>query len=781
MEQTDLQFAQEILDRYGRQSHRLIAVLQAVQKKWGYLPPDILTYISTRSEFTPAAIESVAGFYARFRRKPVGRHMISLCNGTACFVKGSESVYNALLRYLEIPENDDTDPAGNFTIEKVACLGCCTLAPAVQIDNITYGHQGPDTVAAMIENFLEVQSKKPSQVAGRPLAAGECAGEIRLGLGSCCVARGSGALHEAFARAVADSGINIKLKQVGCVGMCHQTPLAEVVMPSGKSYLYAQVAPRDAVNIIMRHFRPGNWGKRLKMTMSNYLRDMVTDACHEPVEKFLLDSRESQVSDFLHKQQHISTQDCGFLDPASLAEYQSKGGFAAFTGVLQSSPGEIIDTVSLSGLRGRGGAGFPTGRKWQLVSQFGGSDKYVVCNGDEGDPGAFMDRMLLESYPFRVIEGMLIAARAIGATRGYLYIRAEYPLAVRRVRQAIESCRQAGLLGQNIAQSDFSFDLDIMEGAGAFICGEETALLESMEGRRGNPRLRPPYPAEKGLFGQPTLINNVETFSQIPWIFNQGVEAYMQLGTATSKGTKVFALAGKIVRGGLIEVPMGMTINEIIYDIGGGVLPGRKFKAVQIGGPSGGCIPAELGHLPIDYEALSAQGAIMGSGGLVVLDDTDCMVDIARYFLEFTQEESCGKCTFCRVGTRRMLELLDALREGRGKLEMLDELAALAVEVSSGSLCGLGRTAPNPVLTTLRFFRQEYLAHIEGHCPAGKCPALIRYQITDKCTGCTKCAQVCPVGAIEAKPYEKHIIDYDKCIKCGGCKAICPFEAVVTQ
>jgi NADH:ubiquinone oxidoreductase subunit F (NADH-binding) len=410
-----------------------------------------------------------------------------------------------------------------------------------------------------------------------------------------------------------------------------------------------------------------------------------------------------------------------------------------------------------------------------------GEFKYLICNGDEGDPGAFMDRMILESYPYRIIEGMIIAAYAAGAREGYFYIRAEYPLAVRRIREALQNCREKGFLGDNILDSGFSFDIQIFEGAGAFICGEETALIASIEGNRGFPKLRPPFPTEKGLWNKPTLVNNTETFAQVTYIINQGVAAYRQHGTSKSKGTKVFALAGKVVRGGLIEVPMGITIREIVEDIGGGVPDGRQFKAVQIGGPSGGCVPSWLADTPIDYESLSDVGAMMGSGGLVVLDETDCMVDIARYFLSFTQSESCGKCTFCRVGTKRMLDILNKICTGRGTPKDLEELETLADWTKKGSLCGLGRTAPNPVLSTLRYFREEYEAHIHGKCPTGKCRELIHYHIEENCIGCTKCAQNCPVDAIPFTPYEVHQIDQEKCIKCDGCRQVCPEDAVTVS
>ncbi|MDK1031737.1 MAG: NADH-ubiquinone oxidoreductase-F iron-sulfur binding region domain-containing protein, partial [Planctomycetia bacterium] len=444
-------------------------------------------------------------------------------------------------------------------------------------------------------------------------------------------------------------------------------------------------------------------------------------------------------------------------------------------------PTEVIDKVRQSGLRGRGGAGYLTGLKWDKVRLMQTDSKFAICNGDEGDPGAFMDRMILESYPYRVIEGIAIAARAVGAEEGYFYIRSEYPLAVKRVAEAIAECERRGLLGERILDSDFRFRLRIMQGAGAFVCGEETALIAAIEGRRGMPRFRPPYPAESGLHQKPTLVNNVETYAVVPWIVRNGPDAFASLGTATSKGTKVFALAGKVLRGGLIEVPMGITIREVVEEIGGGIAGGKRFKAVQIGGPSGGCVPARLADTPVDYEALTKVGAIMGSGGLVVLDESDCMVDIARYFLEFTQNQSCGKCTFCRIGTRRMLDILERLCVGEGKSGDLEDLERLSALVKKGSLCGLGGTAPNPVLTTLKYFRGEYEMHLEGRCPARSCKALITYSITEDCIGCTRCAQHCPADAIAMKPYERHEIDTEKCIRCGTCEQVCPADAVKVE
>jgi NADH:ubiquinone oxidoreductase subunit F (NADH-binding) len=454
-------------------------------------------------------------------------------------------------------------------------------------------------------------------------------------------------------------------------------------------------------------------------------------------------------------------------------------------------PDKIIDKIEKSGLRGRGGGGFPTGNKWALVRGARGDTKYIICNGDEGDPGAFMDRMILESFPFRVIEGMAIAAHAVGASEGYIYIRAEYPLAIQRIKKALKLCTQHGILGNKISglkgssgpnnDTPEGFHLKLVEGAGAFVSGEETALIAAIEGRRGMPRFRPPYPDSRGLRNLPTLVNNVETFAVIPWIIRNNLKNFTGIGTESSKGTKTFALAGKIVRGGLVEVPMGITLREIVYEIGGGIQGGKALKAVQVGGPSGGCVPASLADTVVDYDALIDAGAIMGSGGLVVLDETDCMVDIARYFMTFTQAESCGKCTYCRIGTKCMLEILERFCTGEGTDRDLGELERLAKITSSGSLCGLGRTAPNPVLSTIKHFRDEYVEHIHGRCPAKKCKELITFRITDDCIGCTRCSQRCPAEAIPMKPYTRHEIDQDKCTKCGTCETVCPADAVIVE
>ncbi len=782
MAQLDLQFVDQTIAQLGRQPAALIPILQAIQTHYRYLPREALERVCEISEITPASIAGVSTFYTQFRHRPVGKHLVSVCHGTACHVKGAQQIHDALERHLKIGGREDTDSTGTFTVQKVACLGCCTLAPVVQIDAVTYGHLTAARVPEALDDFLRQEAAartrpRPTQHAGPALA------EIRVGLGSCCVAQGSGKVRQAIEEALAESGSHVLVKRVGCVGMCHQTPLVELVRPgNGPAALFAKVSPERARSIVRNTFRPRSLVRRATTAVASWIDRLASDDPPEPLNRFAIDVRDPPVCAFLGPQRRLATEHSGEIDPTDLDEYLRHEGFQALEQCLrQRTPDQLIAEIQASGLRGRGGAGFPTGQKWAKVRASAGPLKYIICNGDEGDPGAFMDRMILESFPYRVIEGMAIAARAVGAHEGFLYIRAEYPLAVERVREALARCQERGLLGKQLFGSDFHLELKVMEGAGAFVCGEETALLASIEGQRGMPRLRPPYPAESGLWGRPTSVNNVETYALIPWIFRHGAAAFAELGAGRSKGTKVFALAGKIRRGGLIEVPMGITVRQIVDEIGGGVGEGRQFKAVQVGGPSGGCIPAELADTPVDYEALTSAGAIMGSGGLVVLDDADCMVDIARYFLRFTQDQSCGKCTFCRVGTRRMLDTLDRICAGQGKAQDLDELEYLARAVSAGSLCGLGKTAPNPVLSTLRYFRGEYEAHLAGRCPAGRCKDLIRYQITDQCVGCTLCAQHCPVGAIPMTPYQRHTVDMAKCTRCDTCRQVCPHQAVVVK
>ena len=767
-----------IIEEKGSEKKALIPILQSIQNEYNYLPEDTLRYVEEKTSITFSEIVGVASFYKQFRMVPAGKHLVKVCVGTACHVKGANQVYDAFKRHFKLKDDEDTDESGNYTLEKVSCLGCCTLAPVVQVDEVTYGHVGTDQVDKVIEDFESQQGKKGAKKY-RKTDGSEIKGEIRIGLGSCCVASGSGEIEEEVEKVVNQSGLRVKLKHVGCVGMCHQVPLVEVVPNEGEPTLYAKVKPEDVKGIVENHFNPPGILGKLKNKLFHFAEDIQTDRNWDGVQRYEISMREKPVASFLGKQIPIATEYRGIINPLNIDEYHKRGGFTALEKVLNSfTPEEVVEEVKNSGIRGRGGAGFPTGMKWEFVKREKDEKKYLICNGDEGDPGAFMDRMLLESYPYRIIEGITIAAYAVGIHEGFLYIRAEYPLAVKRIRKALEICRENNYIGKNIRGTGFDFDLSIYEGAGAFVCGEETALIASIEGSRGFPKIRPPFPANKGLWGHPTLVNNTETFAQISYILREGAGKFSSIGTERNTGTKVFALAGKVARGGLIEVPMGITIRQVVEEIGGGIANGRKFKAVQIGGPAGGCIPAEYANTPINYESLTEMGAMMGSGGLVVLDDTDCMVDMARFFLSFTQDESCGKCTFCRVGTKRMLDILENITSGKGKKGDIEELEKLAEWTNKGSLCGLGKTAPNPVISTLKYFRDEYEAHINGVCPTGKCTEMITYSVNDNCIGCTMCVQKCPVDAIPFTPHEKHSIDTELCIKCDSCRIVCPVDAI---
>ena len=582
--------------------------------------------------------------------------------------------------------------------------------------------------------------------------------------GTGCTASGSKTLQSTLQKALEEKGLQdeIRIVETGCFGLCALGPIM-IIYPEG--VFYSNVKVDDIPEIVEEHLLKGRIVQRLVHK-------------DETTEKLVTSLGDTS---FYKIQKRVALRNCGVINPENIDEYIARDGYAALAKVLTTmTPDDVIQTLLDSGLRGRGGAGFPTGLKWKFAKAYDNDQKYVCCNADEGDPGAFMDRSVLEGDPHAVLEAMTIAGFTIGASQGYIYVRAEYPIAVKRLRIAIDQAREYGLLGDNILGTGFKFDIDLRLGAGAFVCGEETALMTSIEGNRGEPRPRPPFPAERGLFQKPSILNNVETYANIPQIILNGADWFASMGTEKSKGTKVFALGGKIKHTGLVEVPMGTTLRQIVEEVGGGIPNGKKFKAAQTGGPSGGCIPAEHFDVPVDYEHLAALGSIVGSGGMIIMDEDNCMVDIAKFFLEFTVDESCGKCTPCRIGTRRMLEILTKITEGNGTMEDLDKLEELCHFVKENSLCGLGQTAPNPVLSTLRYFRDEYVAHIvDKRCPAGVCKSLLRFVIDpDKCKGCTACARKCPVNAITGSIKQPHVIDTAKCIKCGSCIETCKFGAI---
>ena len=591
---------------------------------------------------------------------------------------------------------------------------------------------------------------------------------IMVGMATCGIAAGARPVMAAFEEEVAKLNLpNVTVAQTGCIGMCRLEPMVDIIVPGQKRVTYVKVHPEMVAKIVAEHVVGGK-------PVAEYTIGQAEE--NDP-------SKSLEEIGFYRQQVRVALRNCGNIDPENIDEYIARDGYKALAKALKEmTPADVTNEVLASGLRGRGGAGFPTGKKWQFAAASKADQKYFVCNADEGDPGAFMDRSLLEGDPHAILEAMAIGGYAIRASDGWIYVRAEYPVAVKRLQHAIEQAHEYGLLGEHIFGTDFNFDIHIRLGAGAFVCGEETALMASIEGKRGEPRPKPPFPAVKGLFESPTNINNVETLGNIAQIILKGADWFKSIGTERSTGTKVFALGGKINNTGLVEIPMGTPLRTIIEDIGGGIPNGKKFKAVQTGGPSGGCIPASLLDISVEYDTVTQVGAMMGSGGMIVLDEDDCMVDIARFFLEFTVDESCGKCTPCRVGTRRMLEILDRIVNGQGQEGDIERLEELATTIKSASLCGLGQTAPNPVLSTLKFFRDEYEAHInDKKCPAHNCQALLNYVITDKCKGCTLCARNCPANAITGTVKQKHVIDTTKCIKCGQCMTNCKFGAIIKE
>ena len=744
--------------------HPLLPELIRLQRRDRYLAPDALSALSRQLAIPVNRIISVASFYQAFRFKPCGKHQIKVCVGAACYVKGAEKLYEAFADYLELAPGEDTSEDGLFTLSKVACLGCCMLAVAVQIDRHIFGHVTPDDIPRILEEFLRMSRDEETSTAHAGAGGGEA--EIRVCRCSSCRAAGSDRIFETLTRACRDERLPITVKEVGCHGMSYRAPIVSVVCADAV-YHYDRVVETDVHALLDNHFKPVGGIRRISWESKRFLdrfysRHSCSCSAATPMDALVNATR-------------LVTCNSGVASPESIDDYRKGGGLLAFEKARNLAPEAIIALLRQAKLRGRGGGGFPTAEKWRLAYEAPGDRKVVICNADEGDPGAFMDRMLLESYPYRVLEGMLIAARVIQAECAIIYIREEYAQAIAVLERVIGQLRERGLFN---AISP-TFEIHLFRGAGAFVCGEETALLESIEGRRGIPRQRPPFPVEHGLNGLPTLMNNVETFACVPMILADDGAAFTAIGTEQSHGTKAFALAGKVKQGGLIEVPIGITVGEIVETFGGGAEEGHAIKAVMIGGPSGGCIAKRNFDLPVDYESLRQSGAMMGSGGLIVIDERDCLVDLSLYFLQFLRDESCGKCVLCREGVLQLCEWVESLtKSGPKPPDILDRIETLARQIQQGSLCALGRTAPNMVLSALHEFRQEFEAHLQGYCPAGKCSELTEFEITDDCIGCTKCAQVCAADAISCEILEQARIDPSKCVKCGVCRSVCPERAI---
>jgi NADH-quinone oxidoreductase subunit F len=797
------------------QPRNLIAVLQKTQEMYGYLRTDALDYVADAMRISEARVYGVATFYSQFRLKPQGEHVIQVCNGTACNVKGSEDLLGELVAVLGIHAGDTT-PDGKVTLEKVNCVGACGVAPAVVVDGEVHGRMTQKGVAKLAQKLLQAPSHgiraihtpapDAPKMRGRTFLDRccdkcqtrpgtpcpnfllcriegiachddpDCAkfreelhqlvehkrpdvlAQAFLCKGLTCDAGSEPIIYKTFLAELDKRGLSGKVEfiETGCQGLCEVGPIVQM---GPLEAFYCRVKPEDVGEIIDKHIVGGKIIERLL-----YAPGQVTEA---------------QIP-FYQKQVRRVLSNTGKIDPENIDEYIARGGYMAlYKALKEMTPETVIAQVSAANLRGRGGGGFPTGKKWEITRTQRDPKRYIVCNADEGDPGAFMDRSVLEGDPHRVLEGILIGAYAIGAAHAFIYCRAEYPLAIRRLQIAMAQARTYGLIGPNILGTGHNVHIEIVQGAGAFVCGEETAMISSIEGKRGMARNKPPFPAASGFAGHPTNVNNVETFANVPLIISKGAAWFREVGTEKSGGTKIFSLSGKVRNTGLVEVPMGISLREIIHDIGGGASAGSAIKAAQSGGPSGGCIPADQMDTPVDYENLKKLGSMMGSGGLVVTDSGTCMVNFAKFFLSFTQHESCGKCIPCREGTKRMLEILERITDGKGKQGDMNELRHLAAVISRTSACGLGQSAPNPVVSTLRYFEHEYISHIvNNRCMAGVCKSLLTYHILANCRGCGLCERKCPVPCISGSKGELYVIDNSRCIKCGECNRVCPFGAV---
>ncbi len=785
----DISAVDAVLARYPAHEASLVMILQDLQDTLRHLPPEALERVAERLALPVSDVFSVATFYKVFTREPVGRTVVQVCKGTACHVRGAQLIEEALSRELGVAPGETTEDRA-FTLRTVNCVGACAMAPVVVAGDTYHAEVAPAKVARLVKQWRR-PSETAKQAPGRRPSArrarfpspkalldrsrelasrrADLRGEIRVCGGPGCLAAGSTKVLEAIREAgdrlhvslglsleaCADTSVSRRVSLTGCQGLCQRGPLVHL---DPGDIVYEAVKPSDAEAIVQA----------------------LVDG--RVAEGLAGDRRGRAGHPFYQGQVLKALATCGRVDPEDLDDYLAAGGFRALAHALSAlSPGAVLDRVAASGLRGRGGAGFPTGRKWRSAvsaARRSGFPPYLLCNGDEGDPGAFMDRAIMEGSPFQVLEGMLIGAYALGAREGWIYVRHEYPLAVTRLEHAIETCRAAGLLGDRILGTELCFDIRISRGGGAFVCGESTALMRSIEGKVGEPRAKYVRSVERGLYDKPTVLNNVETWALVPEIVLEGPEPFTALGTEGSKGTKAFSLSGSVRRTGLVEVPMGTSLRQLIFDIGGGPPPGRRFKAVQTGGPSGGCLPESELHLPIDFEALERAGSMMGSGGMIVMDDRTCMVDVARYFISFLATESCGKCAPCRLGLPQLSALLKQVQEGKATEAHLEAIEDVCGGLAESSLCGLGKSAPNPVLSTLRYFREEYIAHLEGRCPAGICKELIRYEIDDNCTGCLLCVAPCPADAITGERDQIHLIDDNLCTRCGICESVCNYGAV---
>lgn len=742
----------EAVERLAKRPGGLVAILQELQTSAGFLEMAAVEELARIGPFSWADIMATATFFDWFKwEPPLGREIL-VCHGTACHAAGAARLHAAL--------DSARQQVGDVSLERAGCLGCCTLAPVVEVDGQVVGPVRVEEAAQLLKKRVAAGAALPERTSSR-LKGGL---EVRVGVGSCCVAKGADKVLAAVDHWASEHRHVIVSRGVGCVGICSHTPLLEVRIKGGAWERYAQVTAAEVAPLLDAYTRSGPLAR-----LTHGLHKGLVQLHGAPGESQAAELSREGAAAFFAPQVRIATQHLGEIDPTSLSEYLAGGGFEMLA-KAREDPEAVLECVSRSGLRGRGGAGYPTAEKWRQA-RAQPAPRFIIANGDEGDPGAFMDRMLMESCPFRVIEGMAIAAAVVGAREGIIHVRREYPLALERCQHAVLECRTHGIL-------DEGFDVEVAGGAGAFVCGEESALIALLEGRRPEPCLRPPYPTEGGFGGRPSVVSNVETLATLPWIVQHGAGSFRQHGTTESPGTKVFALAGKVRRGGLIEVPMGTTLEEVVLKIGGGARPGRTVKAVQVGGPSGGCVPATALDLPLTYESLHEHGAQMGSGGLVVLDDSDCMVDLARFFVAFSTGQCCGRCSVGRIGTQVLLDGMNRLCAGTGRVGLLEKLEQVSLSLERGALCGLCRAAPRPFLSSLMAFREEYDAHLAGNCPAGRCDQLVRYTINESCTGCTLCAQSCPTGAIAADPLALHEVIQEQCIRCGVCAEVCPFDAV---